>query len=62
MTLDEMGKHLSRILDCPVTYPAHNKHGFACKCGIFIPAYWLNTFSDSEIIQRHNEMRGSMRT
>lgn len=59
--LDMLGSRLSLEIDCPVHYPAFNKHLFECKCGVIFPYYLLAGGKWEEIKERHREEKGMVK-
>ena len=57
----EAGAELSKVLDCPVHYPANEKRMFECHCEIPFPLYMvehaMETGDWESIEARHKEMQ-----
>ena len=55
--LDMLGSELSKVLHCPVHYPAWNKNMFECKCEITFPVYMVKAAVEtkdwSSVIEIH---------
>ena len=60
--LDKLGSELSIKINCPVHYPAYNKHLFECKCGVIFPVYFVQGNSWEDIIQKHQDERSMVRS
>ena len=57
--IEEMGKELSKILQCPVHYPAWGKRLFECKCNVIFPAFMVKYAVESgdwtKIMEQHEK-------
>jgi hypothetical protein len=51
--IDELGKRLSLVINCPVHYPAYNKRMFECSCGRCFALYLVESFDDATLISYH---------
>lgn len=45
-SIDILGKKLSLIIGCPVTWPGYDKNIFVCRCGISFHVYRLQGSDD----------------
>ncbi len=48
-----MGVELSKILHCPVRWPAFDHDSFMCNCGISFPTFAVKAGMVKEILERH---------
>ena len=53
--VDELGSLLSEKINCPVHYPAFNKHLFECHCGVVFPVYLVKSRNWELIKRKHIE-------
>ena len=53
--IEEQGSRLSKILNCPVHWPAWGKDIYECKCGVLFPAFVVKGNSDAKLLQHHKE-------
>ena len=55
--LDSLGTKLSKVLGCPVHYPAFDKNLFRCKHGITFPVFMVKAAYETgnwgQIIRQH---------
>ena len=58
-----LGAELSKVIHCPVHWPAYDKGMFACKCNILFPTFIVQGAHDigdwSKVIKLHEEGRRS---
>ncbi|MCK9597455.1 MAG: hypothetical protein M0R06_00365 [Sphaerochaeta sp.] len=43
---DEIGSWLSKVIHCPVHYPAYGKKLYECLCGKIFPAYAISLMDE----------------
>jgi len=59
--VEKIGAKLSKVIDCPVRYPAYDKNIFACHCGITFPVFVVKAAYDSDnwsdVLKIHKEGR-----
>ena len=46
-SLHRAGAELSKVIGCPVHYPAFNKHMFECRCGVLFPVFVVDAAAES---------------
>lgn len=55
--VDELGKRLSLVIGCPVTWPGYDKNVFICKHGMAFPIYRLKGSDDwSWVKEEHSKV------
>lgn len=55
--VDLLGAELSKVIHCPVHFPAYNKNLFECMCGVVFPLYLVKTRNWDGITKKHEEER-----
>lgn len=43
LEVDELGSYLSRVIGCPVHWPAWGKNLFECRCGILFYTFQVRS-------------------
>ncbi len=60
--LEEIGKQLSIITDCPIHYCPHGKPGFRCKHDVFFPLFALKPAYETgkwyDVYRKHEDEKG----
>lgn len=49
----ETGQWLSKVVHCPIHWPAYGKNLFECKHGVVFPKFFLDGHTEEEIVSFH---------